>query len=115
MSDGYDPTDIRGQELAKEDADLRKRMAADVEELDLKWLMSSKRGRRIAWRLLEQAGVFRLSFNTNAMQMAFNEGNRNFGNRTLSQIHAFCSELYPVMVKENTNGNGNDGNGHKSK
>lgn len=87
-------------------------MAAEGEEQDLKWLMSSKRGRRIVWRLLEQAGVFRLSFNPNAMQMAFNEGGRNYGNRTLGQIHAYCSELYPVMVKENTDGN--DGNGRKS-
>lgn len=87
-------------------------MTAEVEEQDLKWLMSSKRGRRIVWRLLEQAGVFRLSFNTNAMQMAFNEGGRNYGNRTLGQIHVYCSELYSVMVKENTDGT--DGNGRKS-
>lgn len=113
MSDAYDPTDVHAIELAKADADHRKRMANETEELDLKWLMSSKRGRRIVWRLLEQAGVFRLSFNTNAMQMAFNEGNRNFGNRTLSQIHAHCPEFYPVMVKEFTNGT--DGNGHNPK
>lgn len=65
--------------------------------------MSNKRGRRIVWRLLEQSGVFRLSFNTNAMQMAFAEGNRNFGNRTMSLIHAHCPELYTTMVKEQTN------------
>ena len=35
----------------------------------------SKRGRRIVWRFLERAGVYRLSFNTNAMAMAFAEGN----------------------------------------
>jgi hypothetical protein len=113
VSDNYDPTDLRAIELAKADADVRKRMANETEESDLKWLMSSKRGRRIVWRLLEQAGVFRLSFDANAMKMAFNEGNRNFGNRTLSQIHGFCSELYPVMFKESINGN--DGNGHNSK
>jgi hypothetical protein len=113
VSQAYDPTDLRGQELAKEDVDLRKRMASETEELDLKWLMSSKRGRRIVWRLLEQSGVFRLSFNTNAMQMAFNEGNRNFGNRTLAQIHVFCPEFYSALVKENHNGT--DGNGHNSK
>lgn len=113
MNTPYDPTDLRGQELASEDAETRKRLAVETEELDLKWLMSSKRGRRIVWRLLEQAGVFRLSFDANAMKMAFNEGNRNFGNRTMSQIHVHCSELYQVMVKENTHGS--DGNGHKSK
>ena len=98
----YDPTDLRQQERAASDKALRDRADRETEEADIRWLMSSKRGRRILWRLLEQAGVFRLSFNTNAMQMAFAEGNRNFGNRALSLIHSQCPELYPSMVKENT-------------
>lgn len=76
--------------------------------------MTSKRGRRIVWRLLEEAGVFRISFNPNAMQMAFNEGNRNYGNKLLASIHALCPELYPVMVREVTNGRDSDGNGNQS-
>lgn len=99
----YDPLDIRGQQSTKEARDLRDRLATENEQADLKWLMGSKRGRRIVWRQLDRAGVFRLSFNTNAMAMAFAEGNRNEGLRTLSQIHALCPELYPVMVKEQTN------------
>ena len=98
----YDPTDIRSQELAKADADLRNKLSNDTEESDFKWLMSSKRGRRIVWRLLDRAGVFRLSFNTNSMAMAFNEGNRNEGLRIMAQIHALCPELYAVMAKEQT-------------
>lgn len=109
----YDPLDVRGQERAKADKDLRDRLSRENEEADLKWLMGTKRGRRIVWRLLDRAGVFRLSFNTNAMQMAFAEGNRNEGLRTLAQIHALCPELYPVMVKEqaNDNRNADDGSG----
>lgn len=79
---------------------MRSRLAKTNEDEDFKWLMGSKRGRRIVWRLLDRAGVFRLSFNTNAMQMAFAEGNRNEGLRVLSQIHTLCPELYQVMVKE---------------
>lgn len=101
----YDPLDLRAQERAKSDKDAREKLAAQTEEGDLKWLMGSKRGRRIIWRLLDQAGVFRLSFNTNAMSMAFAEGNRNFGNRTLALVHSHCPELYPTMVKENVNDN----------
>ena len=97
------PLDIRGQEREKSDRELRARLSRENEEADLKWLMSNKRGRRIVWRLLEQSGVFRLSFDTNAMKMAFAEGNRNFGNRTLSLIHSHCPELYTTMVKEQTN------------
>jgi len=110
MSKEFDPIDIRAQEKAKTDREVRERLAKENEEADLKWLMGSKRGRRVVWRLLDQSGVFRLSFNTNAMQMAFAEGNRNYGNRTLAMIHALCPELYPQMVKENTNDrNADDG------
>ena len=99
----YDPLDIRGQERTKAERDLRDKLTRDAEESDIKWLMSSKRGRRFLWRLLDQAGVFRLSFNTNAMTMSFAEGNRNFGLRTLDMIHTLCPELYPTMVKEQNN------------
>lgn len=99
----YDPTDIRSQERAKANNAARVKVARETEESDIKWLMASKRGRRIVWRLLDQAGLFRLSFNTNAMQMAFAEGNKNAGLRILAQIHTLCPELYPTMVKEQTN------------
>jgi hypothetical protein len=96
----YDPLDLRGQEKTKSDKDIREKLSRETEEADLKWLMGSKRGRRIIWRILDVTGVFRLSFNTNSMQMAFAEGNRNYGNRTLALIHTICPELYPTMVKE---------------
>jgi hypothetical protein len=64
--------------------------------------MGNKRGRRVIWRLLDQAGVFRSSFNTNAMTMSFAEGHRNYGLRILALIHSQCPELYPTMMKEQT-------------
>lgn len=99
----HDPFDLGGHERKRDEQHVRARLVRETEEADLKWLMGNKRGRRILWRLLDRAGVFRLSFNTNAMQMAFAEGNRNEGLRILAQIHTLCPELYPVMVKEQTN------------
>lgn len=96
----YDPTDIRKQERVTADAEAQKRISRDSEESDFKWLMGSKRGRRIIWRSLERAGVFRTSFNTNSMAMAFAEGNKNEGVRTIGLIHTLCPELYATMVKE---------------
>lgn len=103
----YDPLDVRGQLDAKSDKDTRAKLARDNDDADFKWLMGSKRGRRMIWRQLDRAGVFRLSFNPNAMQMAFAEGNRNEGLRTLASIHTQCPELYPVMIKENVNDRSN--------
>ena len=102
--DSYDPTDIHGQDRTKADNDLRNKLARETEEADFKWLMGSKRGRRIVWRQLERAGVFRISFSTNALQMAFNEGNRNEGLTLLAKINALCPEHYLSMTKEQANG-----------
>lgn len=104
METGYDPSDLNSQEAKRADTNIKARLAKETEEDDLKWLMSSRRGRRIVWRLLDQAGVFRSSFSTVAMQMAFNEGYRNFGNRMLALINTNCSDLYNQMTKENANG-----------
>lgn len=99
MSD-YDPFNPDEQERTRADAKQRRKLSQDTEESDIKWLMGSKRGRRIIWRQLERARVFHLTFNTNAMTMAFAEGNRNEGLHIVSIIHAVCPELYPVMVRE---------------
>ncbi len=109
----YDPLDTREQDRAKTDKETRDKIESENEEIDIKWLMKSKQGRRIIWRLLDQSGVFRLSFNSNSMTMAFNEGQRNFGNRTLAMIHILCPELYSTMLKESQNARINDdGIGH---
>jgi hypothetical protein len=107
----YDPLDIKSNQRKKAYDEAREKFERESEEADFKWLMGSKRGRRIVWRLLEQAGVFRLSFNTNAMAMAFAEGNRSYGNRTLAMVHSVCPELYPTMVRENANDRHNDDDG----
>lgn len=96
----YDPTDIRSQERAKADTDKREQLARETEKSDLRWLVSTKRGRRIVWRLLGQAGVFHPSFNTNALTMAFNEGMRNYGNRTLTTLQDVAPDSFVTMMKE---------------
>jgi hypothetical protein len=101
--DNKDPFDLHEQEARAQEKKERELLEQQGEESDVKWLMSNKRGRRIIWRLLNQSGVFRLSFNTDSMLMAFAEGNRNFGNRILTLVHSQCPELYPVMVKEQNN------------
>lgn len=110
----YDPFDIKGQEQTQEERERRDRIKQLNEIEDIKWMMSDKRGRRMLWRLMDQAGVFRSSFNTNAMAMAFAEGNRNYGLRYLFLITKFCDKQYVVMQKENqderTNNDGSANN-----
>lgn len=96
----YDPLDTDSQDKARGENRMREKIAQQSEVEDVKWLMGSKRGRRILWRVLDRAGVYRLSFNTNSMTMAFAEGARNEGLRLLATIHGACPDLYPTMVKE---------------
>lgn len=96
----FDPTDLQAQERDAADMAERNRKAVDLEIDDLKWLMSNKRGRRFVFRVLERAGVWRLSFNTNALSMAFNEGQRNEGLRLMANITAHCPDRYTEMLEE---------------
>ena len=96
-----DPFDnLRQQEDAAEKAKDRAKQKAHAELEDMKWLMGVKRGRRVVYGILERAGVWRLSFHTNALQMAFNEGCRNEGLALLSKLQLHCPELQSLMFKE---------------
>jgi len=102
MSD-HDPFDLTIQTDKRQTADEQARNAQRVERDDIIWLMSGKRGRRVAHRMLDRAGVWRLSFSTNALQMAFNEGMRNEGLALTAQIMASCPAQYAEMITENQN------------
>lgn len=96
----HDPTDVAAQERDQLDAKDRAQQAARLEAEDIKWLASSKRGRRIIYRFLERAGVWRISFDANALKMAFAEGRRNEGNALIALINMHCPDRYMDMIKE---------------
>lgn len=91
------------QEQLQEEA-LRKRK----QELDdLAVVMDTAAGKRLIWRLLESAGVFRQSFVPDSPHStSFNEGRRSHGNQLLSDIHADdrCSRAYFEIIKDNQEG-----------
>jgi predicted Fe-S protein YdhL (DUF1289 family) len=109
-----DPTDLHGQEQARIERESRDKLGQRREAEDLKWLMSSARGRRIVWRLLERAGVFRSTFSATAMVMAFNEGQRNQGNVFLTEVMTHCPDRFLEMLTEqrkHDDRNADDGRG----
>lgn len=99
MSD-YDPTDLQSLELKKADKALQTKLSKDTEEADIKWLMGSRRGRRILWTLLDRCGTFGDPFSTNAMLMANQAGQQRVGRVYFAMIQALAPELYPTMVNE---------------
>jgi hypothetical protein len=96
----FNPLDTRAQEAAiKKQAESR-RLEQEQEVEDLKYLMGVPVFRRFVWRQLDKAGVFRTSFSTNGLEMAFKEGNRNLGVQLLAEINEHCPERYVQMTKE---------------
>ena len=112
MSAGYDPIDLRGQDKKAREDEERARAAQKREAADLRWLMGQRQGRRAVWRLLAMARLDNLSFDTNAMQMAFKEGKRSVGLELLSKLMEVCPELFLVMQKEQQDDR--DGSGTQS-
>lgn len=96
----FDPLDTESNEAARAADEARKVQLRKQEAADFVWLMNDPRGRRIVWRALAAAGVFQSSFDPNAMTMAFAEGRRSEGLRTLARVHELCPDLYPIMMKE---------------
>ena len=75
------------------------KLARQVEANDIKWLMANKQGRRIVWRLLAEAGVYRSSFTGNS-ETFFREGKREIGLFLLREITNHCAEAYVLMLSE---------------
>ncbi|MDD3884553.1 MAG: hypothetical protein PHW66_06410 [Gallionella sp.] len=100
MSRKADILDIQGQEQQLEESERRAKLSEKQEMDDWKWLMSDKRGRRIAFRLIDMAGVHRPSIDQNTAAMAFKEGKRWFGTLIMEKLERHCFDRYLDMLKE---------------
>lgn len=95
-----DPYEAAGEEVVLREqaqANAERRRKQEIE--DFKWLLAHKQGRRIAWRLLSKAGVFRTSMTGNS-QTFFNEGRRDMGLWVLAEINEVSPDSYVQMLKE---------------
>lgn len=96
----HEPYDeIRNAPLRDQQSEDERRKQRRAEAEDIRYLMKNKQGRRIAWRWLSDAGVFKTSMTGNSYTF-FNEGQRNVGLKLLAAIHEHCPEQYAVMVAE---------------
>ena len=96
----YNPLDQEAQDRVRKDRNTRDKLVDQTEVEDIKWLMGSKQGRRVVAKLMERAGLFQPSFNTNSMTMAFAEGAKCEGRYLQAIVLRNCPELYLTMLKE---------------
>lgn len=100
MATYSDPTDLRKQERDAEADEAGAREARRKELEDLRWLLGHPQGRRIIGRLLEEAGVFRTSFNPSGSIMAFAEGRRHMGLFITAELFDASPDGYMKVLKE---------------
>lgn len=63
-------------------------------------IMSTIPGREWIWNRLSMAGVFTVFPPTNALAMAFNEGNRNQGLALLNDVMQWCPDEFILAMRE---------------
>lgn len=68
---------------------------------DLKEILLSPGGRRFLWKLLEECGVYKISFTGNSHTF-FNEGKRQIGLRLIEDIFDASPNAYTEMRSEAT-------------
>lgn len=98
-AEGIDPFDLDAQMRATVDENSKAREIRRREVEDFKWLMAHPAGRRIVWRLLERAGVYRTTFTGNS-ETFFKEGMRAMGLFIIGEVHSVTPEAYVTMLKE---------------
>jgi hypothetical protein len=86
------------KDLARQKRRVHNDIQAEVN--DLRAIMSTKPGRRTMWRLLEKAGVYRLSFSPHDGFTEFNEGKRSLGLEYLALLDEHCLAELQLMQKE---------------
>ena len=97
MEAEYDAGDEGQVKKKKTKAQIHK----EQDKEDLKLLLDSAGGRRFLWRLLEECGVYKISF-TGDNYTIFNEGKRQIGLRLIEDIFNASPNAYTEMRLEAT-------------
>ena len=90
-----------GDQAQVKEQKISKKMVRDQEVADMKELMSHAWGRRVLWRILSWAGVFKLSFSEGEHSLTdFKEGMRNIGLMLLDECNMASPDMFLLMQQE---------------
>jgi hypothetical protein len=76
------------------------RWRMEREENDLRAILDTLTGRRVVWKLLCDAGVFRAMYEMSEFERGVQEGKRRLGLELMTAIQRIDSTLYHRMAKE---------------
>lgn len=71
-----------------------------VEDAEFRIVLSTYQGRKFAWDLMEQCGVYQLSFTGKAEETAFREGRRSVGLWFLDKVFTADPNCYNIVRQE---------------
>ena len=108
MADEHNPYPPEGAVLEEVKGQEARLTAKAIWESDVRWLMGHKRGRRIVFKMIDEAKVFHSIFNANALQMAHSAGVKDLAFRFLEVINDRCPDHYTLMMKERHEDGGTD-------
>ena len=111
MAVEHNPYDLEGQALAEKKGVEERLSDLALWESDVRWLMGHKRGRRVVFKIMDEAKVFHTIFNANALQMAHSAGVKDLAFRFLDVINRRCPDHYTKMMQERNDDGGTDGTG----
>lgn len=100
MTTEHDPYDLHAQEQQDTERSAADQLARLEELDDIKWLMSSRRGRRIVWRWFTWCRVHATTFTGEALGSAYQEGRRSIGLQLLMLIEEVSPGHYATMLEE---------------
>lgn len=92
--DPFDPTEALTEVKTRKEKD--ERYIRRVKKA-LAYVMDTPKGREAMEIILDATGMYRPSFNTNALTMAFNEGRRSVG---LALLNLIDPTSYETMLRE---------------
>ncbi len=92
--------DVFEEIRAREQLAQRREVEHKQHALDLYNVMRTEEGRRLMYHILKDCGTDALSFHTNALTMAFNEGKRAIGVTLVEQLRQACNDFYLTMLEE---------------
>lgn len=103
MSDskGHNPADTGEQDERRITGKAASELARQQEKDDVGWLMTHREGRRIVWRVLARAGIYRIAYHQNDRDEAFQLGQQALGFEAFAEINTVCPNLYIKMLQEN--------------
>lgn len=90
-------------DIVEDGADLKEKRKRDMELNDIRFLLNDARGRRVLWRLMENAKTFESVYHPSGSTTYYNSGRQDFGRFLMSEImeadNAFS--YFQKMMQEN--------------